>query len=1526
MPEFAPVIQKYIYNKTGYDIKFDNFYFSPFSLTLVNFRINDMVVTHKVTFKINPFKFLIRDTSPVNYISKINISKLKIYLNKNTKFTDSDVFASSKNEKSFIEFLKSTIRIYADELIVSKNIDSAELVKIINTNMLISHDKITLDTTVHTADLSMKLHSQINRISDVFFNTSSFLTAKQNKTDIYINSEGTIDLSFLRIVQNISVKKLRYHGLNFDCSYCSFLKIDKSYNISLTGKFGSFELSRSSDSITRVMSKIDVSKINENISGNVKLDFKGQDNTHNLELNISNLIVFGIRTGNFRLFGKKKYNIPHFFYMYDEFGNRIEVIYECGAYEGKFIVRNKKIIGTVKGNIKTGEIYVNANNVNIADFSIPFICRNIKGIANISGAINKVSRQINFTFKGLSLLGIYNANISGAFVIQSNDMYVFNLYSDDNSIMFNAVVKNWEILSIDFKFIGADVSSIFRVCGKLKDNNISGIANAYVKYEKKFGTNVDLKVFDGILYGTKFKKLEVKGNVNLNRINIERFAISNNCNEIIANVTGLLGFTDKNPVSFLYIDVKNISVRDVPINGYMKFHGYLNDNGCIKGTVRGTGMMVSGLLLGDISSDIIVSNKKIEISNLKSDNGIEGSILANFKENKLSGSVNFRNTNIRGIYHCVSGFLNSSIKLSGKLTNPNIDISASIIKGQYLSIPFSVISELKYENRKIIVNSVMISSDKSSIRLHGKYFEGVDLFLTINNLNEKIIGAFAKFKIPLQGNFSGTGILSIRNSKYNCKLGLVAKTVYIKAVKVNNVKFSIEINNDAIIISRASGKISDSEIRIDNGIFDIKDAKYEFNLFLVNVHAGLADLFGSVKLSGIMTREKENCFIYSGAINLNNLWINRYKLSSYCIDYTVKNRTLEFSQKVDDLNISNFSGLIVFNDFILVEKFNILKDKTSSNLSVDFSRDPFNLTIKSTNLNWSVVTNILNLPNSIDGDVDINVNLSGDIDNPKGNISVFSTSGFLMDIPYDSFNVEINFYDNCAHIIKAAVFKQNEMDISIYGDFPFCFNKILLEKINKQPINISYSINDYKLNILKYLSVGFIKPFAGKLVFSGSFTGTYEKINSNGKFYILGGAFESNDYFNKVKNISVELSLIENLVKVDKFNFKSGLGKLNIYGQLKLGNFNINGLDIRIVTNNKGLPLRIPQLAIPSFMGSKSFIQDVTFGEPILDIKIEATQSKPKISGSVILKNTRFTFPGKVKNGYSFLSNLSKNAEFDLKFIAAKNTRFENSYISALIDGFLHIKGHYNNIKPYGVIESLNGRMYYLGMVLNISSAVLEVIDNEQIYITASGETAITSKAWHSHEVIKLSVKRAKLSELLTSGSIKFVSSNNMAINMRENFKKASETEQGFIMKQQVFRLLDQTLTTPLTKIILRKTGFVDDFRVSYVCVDNYLHVDKNTSLANFLLGTKYSFEKNLTNRILLGYSITFNEFNIDEVNKKLYLRHGISVKYKLSNSLYLDGSFELNSEKKTYHPEKRLMFQYQFKFAPAIKKVNTMQ
>jgi hypothetical protein len=541
-------------------------------------------------------------------------------------------------------------------------------------------------------------------------------------------------------------------------------------------------------------------------------------------------------------------------------------------------------------------------------------------------------------------------------------------------------------------------------------------------------------------------------------------------------------------------------------------------------------------------------------------------------------------------------------------------------------------------------------------------------------------------------------------------------------------------------------------------------------------------------------------------------------------------------------------------------------------------------------------------------------------------MSITSTNGTLMNVPFDKLGIYMDFYNSYAYIKEAFVSKRNSgINISVKGSFPIR----LSEKTSKEVVDISYEVEDNNLSILKYLSNSFLNPLNGKLLLKGTINGSYKNLKSNGTFSISDGMFHSNDYLDKIKNASVEMSLTDNLIKINKFTFNSGAGKVNIAGQIKLKNFIIKDFDIRAVTEGeKGIPISVPQLPVSKFMGSKSLLKDYSSGEPLFDIKITGTPQKPLIFGYIVLEDTRFAFPGEKDNEDSNFS-FPASTEFNLDLRTGINTKFENSIVSFLIRGTLHINGSLNSLKSEGIIESTSGRLDYLGRSFDILNAKLEIIDDNQIYVTVEGKTVIPSKTGRESETIKLFVKRCKLSELSKDNAISFSSKDDPNMDPQKAYDKARgrdqdkelnyspvELDSGFRMKQQGLlregvRIFDQKFSSPLVRLLLCRVGIADNFSVSYVNTDDIVSADKNPGLVNLLSGTRYTAEKNISKDILFGYNVTFDEFN-----RELAFRQAMQLQYRLAPHLFLKGSYEFDAKKQ----DKLIILQHQSKFGPSKK------
>src|SRR4029077_13754634 len=92
--------------------------------------------------------------------------------------------------------------------------------------------------------------------------------------------------------------------------------------------------------------------------------------------------------------------------------------------------------------------------------------------------------------------------------------------------------------------------------------------------------------------------------------------------------------------------------------------------------------------------------------------------------------------------------------------------------------------------------------------------------------------------------------------------------------------------------------------------------------------------------------------------------------------------------------------------------------------------------------------------------------------------------------------------------------------------------------------------------------------------------------------------------------------------------------------------------------------------------------------------------------------------------------------------------------------------------------------------------------------------------------------------------------------------------ERNTLDQQQMVRLLDTGFATPLANNLLKRTGLVDTFSVSHFTDPsqaptsdaNSATPQQQQSAASLLANTKYTFQKNLSSRLSLGYGVRFQQ------------------------------------------------------------------
>jgi hypothetical protein len=1472
---FSYVLKKQMSSVIGYESKIKKLHISPFFIYIKNLKtINDFIIVNDIKVEINLFSFINKS----NFIKNIKIKNIVFELDKYN--VSANNLLSLKHNIFLNKLLRSKINISINEcFLVKKNIKF----NFNSTDIKFNDNIIKIKSHIRALNKTIEINSLIEKKQkNIFSIKSSFIS--NNKINMYVDALYTTNTSSQKFYQNIIFNKLLFYNFDFNKTSCFISKKYDYYNIDINGNFGKINFN-SLLKKNKCNLIIDISKINKNMSGKIKLDLQKK-----IKIDIVNLKINGLEYCDFKFICKKEQDgVYKISILYKK--NILLINFKNFYHEDKIIIKNKTV-GNINGNLKTGDFFVDVKNLNIPDI-MPIVNNNFcNGIITINGFFNENIGKIKILIKNCILQNLMTLNITG--VIEKNKKtYKCNFIEHDCSIILNIVFKDFKIIFYDLKIYKYNFLSLFNKYFKNVSCIFCNDSIGHIKYSLNNSIKSFLISISNIkIFNNKFKKIEVKCNIkSFDIINIDRIVFYDESNKPVIDINGLINnVLNKKNNSYVYVSVNDLNVHGIYISTYARFKIYFNNFFKFNGKLKCNNTKIDNIVINNIYSDIFFSKNELRILNIKSSINIDGNICLLFDKNETFCNLNVKNTNISNYCNGLIGFMNSYIKLYGKINNPHIKISFNINKGKYFSKKFFLLSDFEYFDNKVKIVKIVF--------------------------DENFINLVTKFNFPIKGFFNGNGIINLKNIKKTkyFKLSVRSDLFYFQNKKFNDLYFDIIFDNKNIKIKNLSTKFYNSELKINNFNLDIIEKKYNFNLFIVNFNIYGFNLFGNIDILGNFTTSGNN-IDHNGIVNFNDIWINKYKLHCFYLNYCIKNKLLNFYKTEEcNLNKYNFFVSFFFKKNKPVFEIKLIKKDSILNLYVDFFEKKINSIIKNLNIDLNLITKILNLQNIFDGIANINLNLNGGPENFIGNMYLISKKGLIFNIPYDDFNIELNFNKSNIYI-KTYIDKYNDISVIANGYIPNYINKLLLNKTYNGNMNISYKINDYKLNILKYISNGYIKNNLGKMFINGNINGNNKKINNNVKLLITNGSIYLKNYLNKINNIIVDISLDKNIVNFNNFSFKSAKsGKLNVYGQIELDKFNISKFDLRFITDEKGITLCIPQFQINSSSISNIF-QKYSQGEPIFDISISGTPYKNKISGVVKLKNTCFSLP--INNLYDNKLSMLSGTEFNLKILSDKNTKFESSFISGIINGNLNINGNYDNINITGFVNTNDGKINYSGIIFNILNASIEIESKNKIYITAKAETNSLSKIYNDKNVV-LIIKRTNLFDLhkkCDTINLFFKKDNKLIENNIKQSDNFSFKDSNVIIQQNVMNFFDKSFVIPFVKTIFKKIKFVDNLKILYTRDYDYYDINdqRNSRISPYFLlyGSKYSLKKEIVDNFIFCYSICFD----GGLDYKLYLHHIIEMKYKISNNLYLSSIYDFVRENEIYKSNGKIILKYILRF-----------
>ena len=946
------------------------------------------------------------------------------------------------------------------------------------------------------------------------------------------------------------------------------------------------------------------------------------------------------------------------------------------------------------------------------------------------------------------------------------------------------------------------------------------------------------------------------------------------------------------------------------------------------GGLEGNDIKVGNWKAKGLRTMVDLSSNGVQLKNLVIDDYLSGDIGLLFESRVIGGIVYLNSFPLRYLSADIDGPLNGTLSLKKTLDNPEIALSYSVQGARYKNYVFNSSAKLNYKNKNLTGEKIYVSSGTSALFLDGSIWPELRLKGKVDYLSVALIQNLLEKEIPFTGGFAGQ--IAISNSLKDPRIGADIRAIglYYNDVAIPEFVASVFYQAGTVNIEKFYTKYEDSEVRISGGSYvSVKDNKFSVKSELRNCRGGPFCIFGKLSLSGEFY-QKEKKYGIKGLAEARDMWLNQRSLTSVKLGFDLFGSNITFGSYAKHPSIATGSvdlgkwPKVKFQDFRLGERLRYFQ--------IDGSVDPkkSDFSVHTKKLPGDILTDILELPLSVQGSVDSAIAAKGSIDNPSilGNITV--STGSLSEMSFNKLAVNFNIADDVLKIFNSGVAQKDKNTVTLEGSVPFFLTKAARKRVMSKKIALTLSIEKGSLAVFNGLTqdINFVK---GDLEAKLNLTGTLLKPTWNGLLKVTGGELDSKQFVKKVKDLNIELTLKNNVLKVVECSGKVGSGIPRLTGTVIFEGFIPQKFNLHFKTEgNNGIPVSIPTLPIPTPLvktNEESVFSNLSHGEPRADLRIHGPLQKLKLSGWIELENTRFTYPSLLKSEPSegFMDAVWPMIKLDVEFRSGKNTWYDNELASVNVAGSIKLTGRADDITVNGKIEGLHGAIQYFGAEFDVRSALLEIV-NDTVYLQAeaTNETYVSNET--IPDIITMTIDRAEISKIKPH----FSSKDNQSLSSEKALARATKMDpalyegqdENFIMQRQIIRVIDSSLATPIARNILKKSGLVDTFNVHYVEKSEAAPANPNQpSLTDLLYGTKYSVEKYITNQVKFGYSLIFDRMQDQE---RLGLRHELDLSYKWTKNIFVTGSYQLDNKDLATEAEKKISIAEIFRFGgPKNKK-----
>jgi hypothetical protein len=721
---------------------------------------------------------------------------------------------------------------------------------------------------------------------------------------------------------------------------------------------------------------------------------------------------------------------------------------------------------------------------------------------------------------------------------------------------------------------------------------------------------------------------------------------------------------------------------------------------------------------------------------------------------------------------------------------------------------------------------------------------------------------------------------------------------------------------------------------------------------LRNVHWGLFTLFGGLKMDGTWQIKPEGFAIQAKAQS-DSLFINNYELQEGALLGDYYNGILKFSAAPGAPRLVtgtvDFRGApqLKFTDFYItgIHEQRLL-------LSGDIGPALWNYRMEGKGLDVSALGELAGFPYPLSGTADVQLNGKGNANQPQIEGRVELERGSILGLAFQSGKAAFNWQNDRISFDRLLLNDPGRYTLEGSGDFPLRRkeSKQTLQASLRTPINFAIRLKDSNLSMLKSLSPE-IKEAGGPVDGELTIKGTLDEPLLAGSLRISRGEVLGAHYFRHLRSGHLQLNFVGDTIHIKELHAKSGEGEFQGTGKITLSGFAPALYDLGIqVTSKKGVEIQVPDLAIPDSPLAKRFKFLTTESRGLVNgqVSLRGPADSPTFSGEVLISNGHFTFPPSQKRPPSpGVLEWFRRIYWDVTLRFQEGAWFDNELVQAKVLGALTLKGQSDQLAVDGGIDIQEGVISYLGLQFDIRQARYDIrsekSDNRIInrpYVRGIAESEAQAVDTVSgvagggsrlsiNDTITLNIDYAPIDQIkprLTSASNPTLSQEKILARVTQtDLENLNQQERNYLYQKQLVSLIDSSLTTPLARNVLKKTGIADSFRVEHVFDPSAVATDLNPVTAqqqsqsvSLLANTKYTIGKDINSRLSVGYGLRFlpsADVDPELQERKLDLVSDVQLSYRWFRNVFLRGTFDLPNSTAGFIPDRRVTIEPRWRF-----------